>query len=208
MLKSKITKRKFYNKWLYKITLHMPGVGHLRSDYNTAIFRLRVLSGDQTGLIKLLKYLNDLDKDSWTKRIENLQIDLYVNTQELYDDISKTFSEWIVHRFEPGENLTLLTSSNRVVVNKLPYDRYRYKVFLLPHLLKKDLKKKQNLLSWIDAQNSKILITDTVKQWFMYTNWNWDRRYVYVEDEGTLLMLQLRANQVLGKVHEYIINDK
>lgn len=208
MLKSKITKRKFYNKWLYKVTLFIPGAGLLRMNYDTAIGLLQFSSGDRSQLLKLLTYLNELDKDVWSKRIEHLSVDLYVNDQALYNDISTTFEECLVHRFEPGENLTLLDSSNRVAVNKLPHNRYRYKVFLLPHVLKRNLEKKQSLLSWIDTQGSKILISNVVKEWFIKNNFNWDRRYVYVEDEGTLLMLQLRANNVLGRVHEYIINDK
>jgi hypothetical protein len=51
-------------------------------------------------------------------------------------------------------------------------------------------------------------MSDTVKNWFIKTDWNWDRRYVLVEDDQTLFMMQLRSAEVIGKVHEYQILDK
>jgi hypothetical protein len=42
----------------------------------------------------------------------------------------------------------------------------------------------------------------------MKTEWNWDRRYVLVEDEGTLLMLKLRNPEVMGSVYNYVLSDK
>jgi len=42
----------------------------------------------------------------------------------------------------------------------------------------------------------------------LITEWNWDRRYMYVEDEMTLLMIKMRSSEVLGRIYEYHIIDK
>jgi hypothetical protein len=47
-----------------------------------------------------------------------------------------------------------------------------------------------------------------VQKWFLKTDWNWDRRYVLVEDEGTLLMMKLRNSDVVGTVYNYVVTDK
>jgi hypothetical protein len=58
------------------------------------------------------------------------------------------------------------------------------------------------------ASQPGIKISDTVKTWFMVTNWNWDRRYIYVATEADLLMLKLRSSDVVGSVFKYEIVDK
>ena len=50
--------------------------------------------------------------------------------------------------------------------------------------------------------------THAVSTWFVDTDWNWDRRYILVEDEQSLLMLKLRGSEVVGKIHNFVISDK
>ena len=58
------------------------------------------------------------------------------------------------------------------------------------------------------AQNDKISLSESVKMWFITTDWNWDRRYVFVDNEQTLLLLKMRNCDAIGKVYEYKIGDK
>lgn len=206
MLKSKTTKRKFYNKWLYKITIRIPQVQKRVHDISGFGYSHYVHS--QVMLQELTLFLDSHGKDSWAKRIESSNIDIYVNDKVVFDELAKQYEDKIVHKFEPDENLDMLLDGNYTVVKKLPHGRFRYKVFLLPHVLKRDSEQKHNVLNWIESQRPKINISDSVKEWFIRTNWNWDRRYIYVEDEGTLLMMRLRLGEAVGKVHEYRINDK
>jgi len=189
---------------MYKITLRIPQVPRRVqgiSSYVRYIHSLEMLE-------ELTLYLDTYGKDNWGKRIEGTNIDIYLNDKVVFDDLAKLYENQIIHKFEPAENLDMLLDGNYTVVKKLPHGRFLYKVFLLPHILSQDLEKKKSILTWLDSQKSKIHISDAVKIWFINTNWNWDRRYIYVEDEGTLLMLQLRLGEVMGKVQEYRINDK
>ena len=74
--------------------------------------------------------------------------------------------------------------------------------------MKGDVDAKHKYMEWIVMQGDKIRLTPVVKKWFIKTEWNWDRRYLLVEDTATLLMLQLRSGESIGKVYEYVVVDK
>jgi hypothetical protein len=220
MLKADTTNRRFYNKWLYKVTLHIPGVAIFRQN---SLEKIPFLNFDgqkhthstmaraslhRQELIALSSFLLKWDSELWSKRIECSAIDIYTNDKTMYNDLFLTFEEMVCARSEPNEkDLDLLENTGSIIVKKLPHNRYAYKAFLLPHKIK-DRKDKKEYVNWITGQNNRILISDAVKEWFIKTDWNWDRRYVLIEDSQTLLMLKLRNPEVLGRIYDYVISDK
>lgn len=220
MLKANITNRRFYNKWLYKVTLNIPGVAIFRQN---SLEKIPFLNFDgqkhthstmaraslhRQELIALSSFLLGWDKELWSKRIECSSIDIYTNDKTMYTNLFLAFEEIVIARSEPNEkDLDLLENTGSIIVKKLPHNRYAYKVFLLPHKIK-DRKDKKEYVNWITGQNNRILISDAVKEWFITTDWNWDRRYVLIEDSQTLLMLKLRNPEALGRIYDYVISDK
>jgi hypothetical protein len=220
MLRADTTNRRFYNKWLYKVTLHIPGVAIFRQN---SLEKIPFLNFDgqkhthstmaraslhRQELIALSSFLLKWDSELWSKRIECSAIDIYTNDKTMYNDLFLTFEEMACARSEPNEkDLDLLENTGSIIVKKLPHNRYAYKAFLLPHKIK-DRKDKKEYVNWITGQNNRILISDAVKEWFIKTDWNWDRRYVLIEDSQTLLMLKLRNPEVLGRIYDYVISDK
>jgi hypothetical protein len=220
MLRADTTNRRFYNKWLYKVTLHIPGVAIFRQN---SLEKIPFLNFDgqkhthstmaraslhRQELIALSSFLLKWDSELWSKRIECSAIDIYTNDKTMYNDLFLTFEEMVCARSEPNEkDLDLLENTGSIIVKKLPHNRYAYKAFLLPHKIK-DRKDKKEYVNWIAGQNNRILISDAVKEWFIKTDWNWDRRYVLIEDSQTLLMLKLRNPEVLGRIYDYVISDK
>jgi hypothetical protein len=220
MLKANTTTRKFYNKWLYKVTLNIPGVAIFRQ-YRLEQIPLLNFAGQKHShstmgraslhkqeLIALSAFLSNWDSELWAKRIECNDIDLYTNDKTMYEELFLNFAEVVSSRSEPNEcDLDILEHTGSIIVKKLPHDRYAYKAFLLPHKVK-DRQDKREYVDWISGQNDRILISDVVKEWFVKTDWNWDRRYVLIEDSQTLLMLKLRNPDALGRVYDYVISDK
>lgn len=220
MLKANTTNRRFYNKWLYKVTLNIPGVAIFRQN---SLEKIPLLNFDgqkhthstmaraslhRQELIALSSFLLRWDNNLWSKRIECSSIDIYTNDKTMYTDLFLTFEEIACARSEPNEkDLDLLENTGSIIVKKLPHNRYAYKAFLLPHKIK-DRKDKKEYVNWITGQNNRILISDAVKEWFITTDWNWDRRYVLIEDSQTLLMLKLRNPEALGRIYDYVISDK
>ena len=204
MKKIKQTTRKFYNKWNYKISFSFKGISYLRiSPPFEAAKRARNPEVEEIGT-----ELESLDPNSYSKRLESSLLDVYTNDRVIFDRLYHKFSKNVRNAFSPDDSFeNLISKGHHILAKKLPHDRYRYKVFLQPHKIKSPEEKIQ-YISWIDNQIPKIHITDTVKQWFLKTSWNWDRRYMYVEDESMLLILKLKKPEALGTVYSFVVSDK
>ena len=67
---------------------------------------------------------------------------------------------------------------------------------------------KKKYIDWLKTQMPRVTCTSAVETWFLATDWNWDRRYILVEDDQTLLMMKLRNADVVGKIYNFVISDK
>lgn len=214
----KISRKKFYNKYDYKVTLFIEGCETLRYSsirdskefleqgilpklYVSDQRRLKILDNKPT-IIQLCELLLKYDTNDWQKRIECNHIDIYSKDPVLVEELKNTFPEIIVAIFEPSNDPA---KPFTLKVKKLPNDLYNYRVFLLPHKLKGFAEEKQKYVSWIESQQSKIKMSNSVKNWFMKTEWNWDPRYILVDEESTLLMLKLRNPELVGRTYKFII---
>ncbi len=223
MLK-KTTNKKFYGKWLYKVTLTVPGIAILRIKSPEEVVDFlsnewlesshppysvyHKLKSNKDNIRHICIFLIAANPTDWSKRIEAESIDIYTNNQQLYKDTCSKFSNLIIHHFEPENSVLENENQYTIVAKKLPHNRYKYKVFLRPHKLAHDRSAKVSLIDWISNQGEKILMSEAVKTWFIDTNWNWDRRYLFVDNEQTLIMLKMRNSDAIGKIYEYKIVDK
>jgi len=203
--KVKQTTRKFYNKWTYKVSVVKKGVSTLRwQNYEDAID-----AADDKDLKELFVTLSTLDADKFCKRIETHTLDIYTTEESIFDLLNAKHSNIIKSAFAPlAESKDLLLKDKHVILaKKLPHDRYRYKVFLQPHKIK-EVDEKYNFIKWLGTQEPRVNITETVKEWFYKTHWNWDRRYMYVEDDQTLLLIKLKNSEALGTIYTFHVSDK
>lgn len=218
-MKTKISKRKFYNKFDYKISLKIKGCGSLRyhtiSDskiwlenntlpkfYISEITQLSIIE-NRNILINLCEILLKYDKNQWHKRIEGDCIDIYTSEKDIVDDLCANLSDNIICVFEPCQEPAL---PGTIRVKKLPGEIYNYRVYLLPHKLRDLREEKEKFISWIKSQQTKIKISNSVENWFINTNWNWDPRYILVDEESTLLMLKLRNPEIIGRIYKFVTN--
>lgn len=216
-MKIKTSKKKFYNKYDYKITLNIDGCECLRyhsiSDskkflenkifprYYLSETRKIKISENRKTLIDFCETLLEYEAGKWKKRIEANNIDIFTESYDLINDLKQKFIENVSSIYKPANNIEPFT----LQVKKFPDDRYKYRVFLLPHKLKNNEHEKEKYLTWIKSQQNKIKISYSVEQWFMRTVWNWDPRYILVDEESTLLMLKLRNPEIVGRVYKFKI---
>lgn len=217
------TNKKFYNKWLYKVTFHLVGASLFRSmsideilnfcektdhnEFRPYSFHAKAFQ-NKDDIKRVVEFLKDIDPSIYSKRIESNILDFYTNDQDFYKNLSTNLYDLVTFHYEPTSETIDQLNGEVILSKKYPHDRYRYRVYLLPHKLKGDKESKSKYINWIKSQNGKITCSTAVEKWFMTTDWNWDRRYVLVEDEQTLLMLKLRESSVMGKVYNYVLSDK
>jgi len=165
---------------------------------------------NRSSIIRFCEFMEKFPEDEYALRIENDRLDVYTNNQDLYDTLSTTCEENIIHRFQPDiNNLHILNRpQHTIIVKKLPKNRYNYRVYLLPHKMPSRSEDKKKYINWIKTQDPRRTCTPALEKWFFTTDWNWDRRYVLVEDEATVLMMKLRNAEVIGTVYKFVISDK
>lgn len=150
-------------------------------------------------ILRLAYFLTQNSSIEYIKRIERNQVDIYTNDQDFYERLSKEFVDCLRYRSEPKNPI----DDDFILVKSLPHKRFKFKVYLKPHKVKREDKIKY--VEWLETQSKKISISHSVKKWFMVTDWNWDRRYMWVEDDSTLLMLKLRNSDAIGTIKTYKI---
>jgi acetylornithine deacetylase/succinyl-diaminopimelate desuccinylase-like protein len=223
--KTKPTTKKFYGKWLYKASFQLEGCVLFRSNTLEEVNKFCLGPAPETHywhatntkayanretILDLSNFLGGYTKEDYNLRIESSFFDVYTNNPKFYNSVSNRFAGMLRHRFEPDAATAELLNENKnyISVKKLPKERYNYRVYLLPHKMAKDREGKQKFVNWLKAQSPRITCTPAIEKWFVATDWNWDRRYVLVEDESMLLMMKLRNADVVGKIYNFIISDK
>lgn len=202
-LKPKKSNRKFYNKWFYKSTIGFHNAFVVRYKVpHKSMFKI-----DETILDRYLAFFQEKDPSTFARRVERNSIDFYTNDSDFFEEFNREFYDVLKCTWTPSEQLIKVGDEKHcITVNQLPHGKYNYKVYLAPHRVK-DLEQKQQYVKWLSGQPN-ILISEKVKQWFIDTSWNWDRRYIYVEDEKALLLLKLRLSDAMGSVYTYKTADK
>jgi hypothetical protein len=224
-LKTKKTQRKFYGKWLYKVSLRLEGCSLFRSkdlleiiDFcnqeqfsaETSQFSTQAKAwNNKTNLYKVTSFLAKYPHDTWSKRIETDIFDLYTNDADMFNACCEQFASIIRLCYAPSaESLSQLNTPYTIVANKLPHDIYKYKVFLTPHAVDPDITVRTQYILWVESQSPRIKISPAVSSWFLKCRYNWDRRYLLVEDDQTLLMLKLRDGSAIGQTYKYVVAKK
>jgi hypothetical protein len=201
--KIQTTKKRFYNKWLYKVSV-IAGKGAMF--YRSRTYLYTKYSGN-TVLRDIISFLDSKSKDTYAVRVEHYNLDIYTNDPVLFNEALTKFNNQLRLASAPDENSVDLLSGRQIVAKKYPHNRYQYKVFLTPYRLS-SIDEKARWVKWLSTQGDKIKITESVKTWFCCTSYNWDRRYMYVDNDSTLLMLKMRDPNALGAVYSYTVVDK
>jgi len=215
------TKRKFYNKWNYKISLKIQGASIFRmydldhvkeilqngQSINLPLWQRKIYRNTNEALIVVDFLSRWLNKD-YGKRIEKDSMDLYTNDKKFFDEAVIAFMPFVKKSFSPDPKTEhLLSTDKKIISKKLPHGKYKYKVYLQPHKFS-DTKEKLKFLKFLKNYKDKILISEKTSEWFLITKWNWDRRYILVDDEKTLMILKLYSSSAVGSTYEYIALDK
>lgn len=217
MIQYKPTKKLFYGKWLYKVSYKIPGCSFIRhklfnnleENFNSirvmSDYHRRVLA-NRDNLLLLVSTLKQLPSNEYDLRVETDIIDVYTNQELIFNTLLATLSDTIRYAQRPADpSGKALSDKKTILVKKYPQDRFKMRVYLKPHKMN-DPAEKLKYLSWIKSLPG-VSISEAVSTWFYDTKWNWDRRYVLVDDEKTLLLLKLKNSNVVGSVYNLVLED-
>jgi hypothetical protein len=131
-LKIKKTQRKFYGKWLYKVSLRLEGCTLYRHKDLLAVIDFcnrdsfsqdkgyfsQVQSWDnRVNIYKVTTFLTNFPIDTWTKRIEGSILDLYSNDETFFNKCIDQFSFIVRNASAPvKDNIQHLTTIKQEVL--------------------------------------------------------------------------------------------
>ena len=219
-MKTLTTTKKFYDKWLYKVTIDVSQYSHALLNFNKFHNRMKEfcengsywwsftkhqqnrLKLHKDAIIELVDFVDMYPKTDWSTRTE-YNMSIFTNDVNMYNAMCAKFT--VIERWEPDLTNATLDTPNVIAVKKLPYGKYRFKVFLKPHKIL-DPAEKQEYIKWMNTQVPRITFSEAIQDWIMYTRWSGDARYILVEDEQTLLMLRMRNQAIIGRIYEHVVS--
>lgn len=213
------TKRLFFGKWPFKVETQVPGAAFFmrRGADETRKFCLGLSDSlyrpnySDLEKKKLLQFISDFEKLS----VENIKVraewntlNFYTDTFDSYSTIKKTLEYWIVKLTEPAnlEELELLMNSNtrKVMCNKLPYDKFQYRIVLKPSM---PTGIREKFLEWANNFPDAIQSTEKTLQWLHGEQRYLQDPYIYVEDPKQITFIKLLLGQYIARCEEYVVRD-
>jgi len=184
-MKTLITNSLFWGKYPFKIICH---VGLKTEEF----YKLSE------------KYFND--KKIKTRREHNF-IHFYFQDDSIIDTMKKELAFWITEIYQPvnlSDKEFLLSNPKKVLCDLYPKEKYRYCVYLKCNM---PATKKQSFYDWFIRNNDdKISIPGSTLHWLLQKK-RYGEFYIRVEDEKTLLLVNIFLSEYVKKTTEYVLRD-
>ena len=196
---------RFYNKWLYKVRLSVTSAYMVKS-WLIAVIDTAVVSDE---IKPLLIFLTNTPRDNYALRISRTTVDVYLNDEKSVKQLCIDCDEIVELVVVPEKSaIHLLEKHNTVVVTKLPFIKFQFKVYLKPRTIP-GLDNRIMFYEWIQAQGDTIRQPKSLKYWILSPEKYYNRRiFIYVDSEQTLLMLTMKNAGAVGTIYRYVVNDK
>jgi hypothetical protein len=214
MLVKQKTNKLFYGKYPYKVTCRVDGAHYIRKHSVSVIRYIHHFTPlDAKGKISddLIEFIfhaqHYLANTRIKKRIEYYFVDFYVETESEYLELQTRLAKYAVCVTEPdnAEQLkTLLENKKYNLCNKLPHNKYRYKVTF------KDMpvKVRNDLITWAERYNNDdIYITESTRRHFKSVKYHHGSHYFYVKDSKMITLIAMAAGGYIRKTDEYVVRN-
>jgi hypothetical protein len=213
MLVKQKTNKLFYGKYPYKVTCRIQGAHYIRT-YGLTYFQLHYPSirvGREKISDDLVEFITNaqhyIANEKIKKRIESYFIDFYLETESEYREVQTRLAKYLVRVVEPDneEQLkTLLENKKYNLCNKLPHDKYRYKVTF------KDMppKVRNDLIAWAEQYNNEdIYVTESTRRHFKSLKYHCGSHYFYVKDSKMIILIAMAASGYIRRTDEYVVRN-
>lgn len=211
------TKKKFYNKYLYRLSYNVPGIRIIHWTKNELDLKIRVLNWNdqaqmqlnrvQANHAQLLDFyrLYQQKNENLKFRIEHNTFNIYSDSEEfLYDLACTELKPWYRHLMsvslvESADDLKLL-EQGFTIVKKEPSYAFRVKI---REGFFKDAER-QGLALYLKNLGEEIRITKLMLSRLTGNTKYFGGGYVYVSDPRLIDMLKLVAPSLIGPVNQMV----
>lgn len=207
------TNKLFYRKFPYKIVLSCQGAHLIKFHDSNEILQKSPSWAKSRGIKDISEFYNftqiiqTILKDSDIKcRFERNTLSIFFNDISFYNDTHESLSLWIREFHAPSsmEELNFLTnnSSKKIICNRLPYDKYQFKVTIKSSM---DPNLRQSFKRWADKYGEKFKFANHTLEWIKTGSkgYGWNPM-VHVSDSSVLSLVLLFLSSNIGKVHEFV----
>ena len=213
------TKRLFYGKWPFKVETCVPGAAFLMRrgtcearkfclGTSDSLYRPNYSEYEKKTLLSFISEFEKINLEKIKCRAEWNTLNFYTDNVQDYEFIKKTLRQWVVKVTEPAsqEELELLTSSNvkSVLCNKLPYEKFQYRVIIKTGM---PVNNRQKFLEWLNNFSESIRATEKTIQWLLGEYRYLQDPYIYVESTKQLTFVKLFLGQYVSRCEEYVVRD-
>jgi hypothetical protein len=216
------TKKLFFKKWLYKITVSFSKANYIKrysSDYLEMISKDKrgfyFANFDKTDAKRVLALKNKISEwqseYEFQTRSEGDGLSFFTNTVDFLDVIKSHFDKKIIEIVEPedAQSLNLLKNNvNVVICEKLPKNNFRYRIYLNgKYSFPADLS--QSFYKWCEKYESKISIPYGLKYNLRSQR---DFRpygsYFYTSDDKILSMALMFLGKHIQNTEKFVLKSE
>jgi len=229
--KQKINKL-FYNKWAYKICCKIQGASQIKYygatrirlwtalDYelffedslryswnNRTNFKISIDKVDVAKFVDAVEPFMEMKEDVQI-RVEGSSFNLFCKDLDLKNQIEQALYPWVVETVGPDSEEELkfiLENKYKIICNKLPYEKFKFKVVFKDWI--KNPATKEKLHSYILKLNPEdIKISPTTKKWLEGRLSYQQEPFLYLVDAKHLVFMRLISTDI-KRVYEYVEQD-
>ena len=211
------TKKKFYNKYLYKLSYNVPGIRIVHWTKNESDLKIRVLNWNDQAMMQQNRVPADYDQllafyrlyqqknETLKFRIEHNTFNIYSDSEEFLYNLARTeLKRWsyylmVVSLVESADDLKLL-DQGFTIVKKEP--SYAFRVKIREGFFKET--ERQGLALYLKNLGEEIRITKLMLSRLMGNGKYFGGGYVYVSDPRLIDMLKLVAPSLIGPVNQMV----
>jgi hypothetical protein len=216
LLKQKINKL-YYGKWPFKIECILPrssmivrlGVEDTRKWAGGADYGWITASYEERkGVLEFLNAIEAYLSKDIQIRTEGSHFNIFCKDRSLNNAIIKAVDKWIKATHGPDSDkeleFMLASGQKKVVCNKFPHDKFRYKINFKTNM---NIDARPKFLEWAEKYTEKIYIADSTKRWLKGKTSYVQAPFMYVEDDKTLAMFGLFLGNNVRIVEEFILRS-
>lgn len=163
---------------------------------------------ERKGVLEFLNVIEPYLSKDIQVRTEGSHFNIFCKDRSLNADIITDVKKWLkaTHGPDSDEELEFMLASGqkKVVCNKFPHDKFRYKINLKTTM---PVSARATFLSWAEKYDGKISIADSTNRWLKGKTHYVQAPFMYVEDDKTLAMFGLFLGNNVRIVEEFILRS-